>query len=188
MNPYLAVLILLLNAAGIVAFIRYRNEVLRLSTQAQANADSQAAQIAALEARVNHVHECTLILGTNQNNAVIQLENVRTEILSNLDSVRADVLGAIHGSAGILGKQFDDFAYGIRVVNARVKKEEAARAVQEAERARIAEHRLAQARPAEPVSVETLAARRKASGLVGPGEITLPGGAPHPQNEFQEKS
>jgi hypothetical protein len=117
--------------------------------------------------RVNFVHECTLLLGRNQNEAIIpRVEAIRGELSVHSGAIRADIAA--------LGKQFGNFAYGARILNARVKKEEAAAAVQEAERTRIAAHRLAQATPAAPVTAEVLMARRKASGLIAPRELNLP--------------
>ena len=171
MNPFLAVSFLILNAGSIAAFLWYRREVVRLCAQvkadSKANLDTRAAQTQQIIDRVNFVHECTLLLGRNQNEAIIpRVEAIRGELSVHSGAIRADIAA--------LGKQFGDFAYGARILNARVKKEEAAAAVQEAERTRIAAHRLAQATPAAPVTAEVLMARRKASGLIAPRELNLP--------------
>ena len=180
MNPYVLVLFVLLNAASAVSlFLGYRG-IRHLKEQAavaNSTPDPEVDQLIQLAqqiiSKINLVHECELILGGNQNNLAVRLDAVSADILTQSNTIRADIAA--------LGKQFADLSFGTRLLNARVKREEAALEVQETERARIAAHRLAQATPPEPVTAETLAARRKASGLLAPGELNLP------QDQFGKK-
>jgi hypothetical protein len=180
MNPYVLGLFVLLNAASAVSlFLGYRG-IKHLKEQAAAansTPDPKVEQLIQLAQQViskaSLIHECELILGGNQNNLAVRFDTVNADIVTQSNTIRADIAA--------LGKQFADLSFGTRILNARAKREEAVLEVQEAERARIAAHRLAQARTADPVTAETLVARRKASGLIAPHELNLP------QDQFQEK-
>ncbi len=185
MSPFLIGLFLLLNGGGIAAFLRYHAGVKQLCAQIKTNADAQAtltadseskvaALIAGLESRVNLVHECTLILGQNQKTDADAVQAVRGELAVQSNAIAAQT------------KQFADLSFGIRTINARVKKEEAAAAVQEAERARIAAHRLAQATPAPPVTAVPPIIPANLVPGAGPAVNPYKSGTLNPNLSFQQ--
>lgn len=99
MNPYVLGLFVLLNAVSAVSvFLGYRGikHLKDQSTAASSALDPKVDQLIQLARQiissVNLVHECTLILGQNQTNAIVpRLDTLSGDIKTVPSSIQSDI-------------------------------------------------------------------------------------------------